>query len=111
MKYLNFDKAKDRYDKIVYAHIVEEASTIENPKWNIRDLVAEADYWLGTFYDEGHTHYELIDPVYADDESRKEWRSATGKLKRFIEAYKPFIDNIVCTETHGSKYDNCSSIR
>lgn len=107
MKHLNVERAKERYDKICYDHIAEEASTLENPGWNIRDLVAEAAYWLGTFYDEGHEHYMLIDPLYADEETRKEWRSATGKLERFIAAYEPFIDNVVCTESHGSKYDNC----
>ncbi len=107
MKRLNFERAKERYDKICYAHLYEEASTDENPNWNIRDIVSEADYWLGTFYDEGHTHYEMIDPIYADEDSRKEWRSAVGKLKRFISAYEPFIEGVICTENHGGKYDNC----
>ena len=44
---------------------------------------------------------------YSDDESdRKSWASETGKLKRFITAYVPFIENVKCTDGHGSKYDN-----
>lgn len=107
MKHLNIEKAIERYNNICFNHIAEEASTYENSNWNLRDIVAEADYWLSTFYDEGHEHYMMIDANYADEESRKEWRAATGKLKRFIAAYEPFIADMVCNENHGSRFDNC----
>ena len=109
MKHLNMQRAIDRYDRIMFDHVVEEACTYENPGWNLRDMVAEADYYLGTFYDDGHAHSMLRDPDDPDyEENIKEWRSATGKLKRFIVAYEPFVRDMVCTESHGSaKFDNC----
>lgn len=109
MKHLNLERAIDRYDRIMYDHIGEEASTIENPGWNLRDLVAEADYQLGTFYDPGHSNDTRDEWAFDDTgEWRKEWYSATGKLKRFIAAYEPFIRDMVCTESHGSdRFDNC----
>jgi len=109
MKHLNMERAKERYNKICFDHLVEEAATYDNPEWNLRDIVAEADYYLGTFYDCGHCH-DTRDEWEWDEsgELRKEWYSATGKLKRFIAAYEPFIHDMVCTESHGSdKYDNC----
>lgn len=107
MKHLNFERAKDRFDGIADEWMYEDALTVYNPNWNIRDLVAEMDYLLSTFYDEGHTHYMMIDPIYANEESRKEWRSAVGKIKRFITAYTPFIEGVTCADSHGSKFDNC----
>jgi hypothetical protein len=109
MKRLNIERARDRYDKIMYEHICEEAALIENPNFNLRDMVAEADYYLGTFYDCGHMHDTRDEWKYDDTgELRKEWYAATGKLKRFIAAYEPFIHDMVCTENHGSdRFDNC----
>lgn len=72
--------------------------------WNLRDMVAECDYLLSTYYDPGHTNYDMKDSD--DEDERKAWRSETGKLKRFIAAYEQFIVEMSTTEDHGSKYDN-----
>lgn len=106
MKYLNIDKAIQRYNQIVcsigYEHISIGTEFSENTEhWNIRDMVAECDYILSTYYEEGHANEEL-----RHIGERKMWVSETGKLKRFIEAYKPFIDDVKCTQGHCSDYDN-----
>ena len=50
---------------------------------------------------------ENREEVLLDDiEERKMWRSETGKLKRFIERYSPYIDGLQCVAGHCSKYDN-----
>lgn len=106
MKYFNIDKAIQRYNNIMMA-VCYEHSTIgtdfsENTEnWNIRDMVSECAYVLSTYYEEGHANEEL-----RHTEDRKIWLSETGKLKRFIEAYKPFIGGVICTQGHCSEYDN-----
>ena len=109
MKNLNMKSAIKRYNGIMqgmgYEHLTIGTSLSEGTdNWNIRDMVCECDYQLSMYYDEGNINGELR---YSDDESdRKAWASETGKLKRFITAYVPFIENVKCTEGHGSKYDN-----
>lgn len=72
--------------------------------WNLRDMVAECDYILGCYYEEGHCNGEMR---YSDDpEERKMWASETGKFKRFIKRYEPFIKDMVCAGGHCSSYDN-----
>lgn len=34
------------------------------------------------------------------------WKSKTGKLERFIEVYKPFIDELKCVLGHWNQFDN-----
>lgn len=106
MKHLDMKKAIARYNDIMtcigYDHVTIGTSLSENTDgWNIRDMVAECDYWLSTYYEGGHCNEEMRHDEYY----LKIWRSETGKLKRFINAYKPFIDDIECTEGHCSQYD------
>ena len=109
MKNLNMKSAIKRYNGIMqcigYEHLTIGTNLSEGTdNWNIRDMVCECDYLLSMYYDEGNINGELR---YSDDESdRKAWASETGKLKRFITAYVPFIENVKCTEGHCSKYDN-----
>ena len=114
MKKLNIETARKRYNDIMYYlcldHLTvhekgskEEAGS-EAKGWNLRDMVAEADYQHGLYYEDRTNQGEMR---YSDyEEERKAWRSESGKLKRFIEAYKPFIDGLKCTVGHCSKYDN-----
>ena len=109
MKTLNIKTAIKRYNGIM-ANIGYEHNTIGTTlsegteNWNLRDMVAECDYTLSCYYEEGHCNGDMR---YSDDEvERKMWRSETGRLKRFIEAYKPFINNLVCYENHCSSFDN-----
>lgn len=105
MKNLNIEVATTRYNGLMidngYEHNTIGTRLSENTEsWNLRDMVAEVDYLLSTYYEDGHANHEL------KDEYPKEWRSVVGKLKRFINAYEPFIDGLKCSTGHCSKYDN-----
>lgn len=106
MKNLNMSKAIQRYNDIMetvgYEHSTIGTKWSENTEnWNIRDMVSECSYVLGTYYEEGHSNEEL-----RHIGEKKMWLSETGKLKRFIKTYEKFIDDIVCVQGHCSEYDN-----
>lgn len=109
MKTLNLETAIKRYNGIMgdigYEHNQIGTRFSENTEnWNLRDMVAECDYALSCYYEDGHVNGEMR---YSEDpEERKTWKSETGRLERFIKAYEPFIDDLVCFEGHCSKYDN-----
>ena len=109
MKKVNMESALKKYNSIMY-YIAKEHLTIgerfsENTsEWNLRDMVAECDYQLSTYYEGGHCNEEMR---HSDDEDeRKVWRSEVGKLSRFIKRYEPFVGDMVCAAGHCSKYDN-----
>ena len=105
MKKLNMERAIERYNDIMEYIGCEfnqvgtnfSESTVD---WNLRDMVAEADYYLGLYYEEGNVRNETKEYDYSL------WVSEKGKLERFIKAYEPFIDDMICTCGHCSKYDN-----
>jgi hypothetical protein len=113
MKNLNMETVRKRYNGIMYDlgldHLTvwEKGSKAEEGSeakgWNLRDMVAEADYQLGLYYEEGTLAGDMR---YSDYESeRKAWRSESGKLERFIKAYLPFTEGMECTTGHCSQYD------
>ena len=109
MKNLNMKSAIKRYNGIMgvigYEHNTINTEFSENTEgWNIRDMVAECDYVLSCYYEDGHCNAALRYSEYEKD--RKMWKSETGKLKRFIESYKPFINDVKCVSGHCSQYDN-----
>lgn len=109
MKTLNIEQATKRYNDIMecigYEHNTIGTRLSENTEgWNLRDMVAECDYTLSTYYEEGHCNADMR--YESDERSRKAWKSETGKLKRFIETYKPFIEGLKCVSGHCSQYDN-----
>lgn len=65
-------------------------------------MVAEADYLLSCYYEEGNCR---CDDRHLSKEDYKIWVSETGMLKRFINAYEPFIKDMICEEGHCSKFD------
>lgn len=109
MKHLNMKSAIRRYNNIMevlgYEHNTIGTRLSESTDdWNLRDMVAEADYTLSTYYEDGHCNGDMR---YSDEpDERKMWRSETGRLQRFIKAYEPFIKDMKCVEGHCSKYDN-----
>ena len=109
MNEFNFEKAVKRYNDIMmslcYEHVTIGTRYSEDTEgWNIRDMVAECDYVLSCYFENGHCNADLR---YSDEpEERKLWRSETGKLKRFIAAYEPFIEGVICESGHCSQYDN-----
>lgn len=109
MKHFDFEKAVKRYNGIMmslcYEHVTIGTQYSEGTEsWNIRDLVAECDYVLSCYYEVGHCNEELRHSE--DPNERKLWYSETGKLRRFIDAYKPFIEGVICEAGHCSRYDN-----
>ncbi len=107
LKNFDFDKAVKHYNSIMMGacceHVTIGTDYSENTDgWNIRDMVAECDYWLSCYYEGGNAREEMR---RGDEDDRKAWRSDTGKLSRFIEAYKPFIEDYECTKGHCSKFD------
>lgn len=109
MKNLNMKAVIKRYNGIMesigYEHNTINTKFSENTEdWNIRDMVAECDYILSCYYESGHCNNDLR--YSSEPEERKMWKLETGKLKRFIEAYKPFIGGLKCVSGHCSQYDN-----
>lgn len=109
MKNVNLESAIKKYNSIMesigYEHLTIGTIFSENTeKWNLRDMVAECDYVLSCYYEEGHCNAEMKNSE--DERERKMWKSETGKLKRFIERYKPFINDLKCVSGHCSQYDN-----
>jgi len=111
MKHLNMDKAVERYNNIMWDCGYECAELDsdrrcsdrcpqEGDPWTLRDMVAEADYLLSCYYECGNVRYE------DRNEDRATYNSETGKLKRFIATYAPFVTDMKCTYGHCSKYDN-----
>lgn len=107
MKKFNVEQATKRYNAIM-CNICREYLTIgtqfstDTDNWTIRDMVAECDYQLSCYYEGGHSNADLR---YGDAEERKQWRSETGKLIRFIKAYEPFIEGVPEITRHHSDYD------
>lgn len=114
MKHLDIEKAKNRYNKLMFELCLEYLTIDTNYSestndWNIRDMVAECDYQLGLYYEYGTTPYDELHHRYGTDDY-KNALSITGKLKRFINTYSKFIDGVKCTQNHLSrKYDNYNS--
>ena len=107
MKHLNIEKATERYNKLMNSLALEhltigEYLSEDTEGWTVRDMVAECDYQLSTYYEEGHLNCELKED---GEYGRRQWYSEVGRLTRFIKAYEPFIDNFGCVSGHCSKYD------
>ena len=93
MKKLDMNKAINRYNNILM-DCAWEHKTIgtrfseDTENWTLADMVAECEYLLSCYYESGHTRYEdRLD----SKEDYATWLSETGKLKRFINAYKQFV--------------------
>lgn len=108
VKKISLDEAIRRYNGIMNS-IGYEHNTIGTPfsehteGWNLRDMVAEADYTLSTYYEDGHANAEMRRSREPDE--RAYWRSETGRLKRFISTYAPHIVGMQATTGHCSQYD------
>lgn len=105
MTQLNMEKVTERYNNIMcsigYEHCTIGTNFSESTeRWNLRDMVAECDYTLSTYYESGHVNEEM------KRECHKTWKSDTGKLQRFIKSYEPYIAEMKCVSRHCSRYDN-----
>lgn len=112
MRKPNMKTATKRYNNIMF-DIAREHNTIgtsfsENTeKWNLRDMVSEMQYTLDLWNDETSLAWED-----AHDGSQpawkpwyREWQNEKARMKRFIDAYSPHIDDMVCAIGHCSCYD------
>ena len=106
MKKSDFEKAVKKYDELIYLFYCEDDMVGDDEekqkKWNLRDLVAEMDYCLSRFYEEGNANFE--DRI--DDYDK--WLSDTRKMKRFIQRWLPKCNNMKPYEKHCSYYDDPS---
>lgn len=101
---MEMKKIVNRYNKLMW-NLAYEHKTIgtllseDTEDWNLRDMVAEADYVLSTYYECGHCNNDLKYEYY------NEWIKEVGKLKRFIERFKDLALTMECTTGHCSQYD------
>lgn len=100
--------AVKKYNEIMeilgYEHNTIGTSLSEDTEsWNLRDMVAECDFTLSTYYECGHCNYEMR--FSSDERERKAWVSDVGRLKRFIDHWLPYINDMKCMEGHCSQYD------
>lgn len=102
---INIEKAIKRYNEVMHLigceHLtIGEELSEGTANWNLRDMVAECDYQLMTFYEEGHPNYNLV------NNDILEWLTETDQLFAFIRTYMNSIVHQKCTQNHCSKYDN-----
>ena len=105
-----FNKVKAKYNDIMDA-LGYEHKTIGNDwsdgteDWNVRDMVAECDGVLNTFYESGHSNEALKNSDSAEDKAF--WRRSVKNLCKFIKDYNSQAKDMVCNGYHCSdKYDN-----
>lgn len=108
MKDINMAKVTKRFNDLMYDlcldHLTIGTSSSENTDgWNLRDMVSETQYQLDIHFEDGNLNCELR---YESPEGLRQWRSEVGKLRRFIDAYKPYITDMKCVAGHCSKWDN-----
>ena len=93
VKTLNIDSAIKRYNDIMYSLCLEHLTigtrfSEDTEHYGITEMVEECEYWLDTYYEEGHLRGDMR---YSDNpEERKAWRREKGRLERFINTYKKF---------------------
>lgn len=105
MDKLNLEKAIKRYNNLMFLLHHEEYTigteySEHTDGFTIRDMVDKCESVLSEYYEAGHMNHDL------KEENYKAWVSETGKLKRFIDAHKPFIEGVKCVSGHCSRYDN-----
>lgn len=100
----DFEKAVKKYDELITLFYSGDETVEDNAEkrenWNLRDLIAEMDYCLSRYYEEGNACFE--DRKY----DYKEWFSAVKRMKRFIQRWLPKCNHMRPYEKHCSYYDD-----
>lgn len=100
----DFEKAIKKYDELITLFYSGDETVEDNAEkrenWNLRDLIAEMDYCLSRYYEEGNACFE--DRKY----DYKEWFSAIKRMKRFIQRWLPKCNHMRPYEKHCSYYDD-----
>ncbi len=100
-----------RYNDIMYDMCLDHLAIGElhtgTKGWNLRDMVSEMQYQLDMLNDPDCLPYM---DAHAEEQPPhkpwlKEWNAQRMKCKRFIDAYKDQIVDMVCVEGHCSIYD------
>jgi len=108
MKELKITQITEKYNEIMielgYEHNTIGTRLSESTDgWNLRDMVAEMDYTLSTYYEDGHANEAMR---HGEPEEKKMWKNQTAKMKRFINHYEKYIEDMICETNHCSEYDN-----
>ena len=102
----DFEKALPKFDELICDYYSGDETVADNEEkrknWNLRDLIAEMDYCLFRYYEEGNACFE--DRKY----DYKEWLSATQRMKRFIQRWLLKCKGMKPYEGHCSHYDDPS---
>jgi hypothetical protein len=115
MKELNMKTAIKRYNDIMNS-ICREHNTIGErlsdgtENWNLRDMVSEMQYTFDLWNEPGSVAYDdAHDEFQPVRNGRREWyynwQLEKARMKRFIEAYEPFIGDMECAISHCSRFD------
>ena len=97
-KHFNIESFLKRYNRLV----IDEIGCFENPATFdaeneteldcLKKVLSEAQAIYDTYYEDGHENYEVR---LSDDLSERKRRiSELNKLKRFINYYKPFLNQL-----------------
>lgn len=100
----DFERAMKKYDELITLFYSGDETVEDNEErrknWNLRDLIAEMDYCLSRYYEEGNACFEDMKYDYNG------WLSATKRMKRFIKRWLPKCKYMKPSEEHCSHYDN-----
>lgn len=110
MKMTIKEKAVKRFNKVMmdlgYEHVTigTEYSEMYDENTTIAKMVEEAEFWLDTYYEEDHAHGMM------KEDNKKLWVSETGKLKRFIAAFKGVEEETPIVEAEEAKAEEIKVI-
>ena len=108
MKELKMKRVVSRYirmmDEIDCPDSNDSIIPVSLGDWNLRDMVAEADYILSLYYQPGSVCFGGRSSIYPDD--RRHWRNDTTRLNRFVKDFEPYVGDMVCADSHCSRFCN-----
>lgn len=70
--------------------------------WNLKDMIYEAEYLLGCYYEPGNIRY---DETLTDKDAFKAWKKEIKMLRKWLEDFRPYSIGIEPTVHHLNWYD------
>ena len=98
----------ERYNDIMFECSYEH-STIgtefseSTDGWNLKDMIDEAEYLLGCYYEPGNIRY---DEMLTDKAAFKAWKKETKMLRKWIEDFRPYSIGVEPTAKHLNWFGN-----
>ena len=81
-------------------HEVGIVTDTVNANWNLRDMVSEVEYLRSLYYTPGNERYKLkVEDLIL-------FNRHTSRLRHFLRENRDYIDDLIVTVKHNSKYDN-----